>query len=505
MQPKQLIIGTIIAVALVATYFALRKPTTDIKTLSPKSLAAMPTLERIEIIPAKLDTVDGKGTKANHDDLGGKVADKIVLTREGDTWSMTSPIKAELTSLFLNRMGKVFDQTLGTDDLLVDASRAADYGLSESLQTQVKFYLQGQDKPAQELFVGKELTIPNTSARRTYVKFPGEDRIYRLQADLGFLRQRDAQNIRSKIILELPQKAIKKLTIAHKGQPPIVLERVSKDQWQQLESAEPMPIDTQTVDFILNSLSSLALTEFTDDLKPEEVGLLDPDVTLTIQGDAPVEQPLILSIAKQVKEPDFTSVFYVKRSDRPGVYPISSFNGGHLTPDATRLRHLHPRPIDRDSMREIRFMDTTEGKKDKIVLKFIDEKWQMVEPVKSETIDGVQLKALIDTLSDMRIGRYAREGEATGLDNPDAERVEVITTQGNISLIIGDKLKDDENAYWGKFSDAPMPFLLTKYMIRQFKPALNTLLPPEKLKELGLSTEPPPAPKTNELPSPSAP
>lgn len=490
MQPKQLAIGAAIAVALIATFFALRQKPADIKTLTPKTIAAIPDLERIEIIPAKQDTPDGKGSQADNGELGGDVPKVITLKHGAQGWRMAEPIDSGLNALFLSRLGQHFQTSIGTDDVTIDPAKAAEYGLSDVYKTHVKLYAKGQDKPAQELFIGKELTIPKTSARRTYIQVPGDERIYRLQASIGFLRQRNANDLRDKIILNLSPKAIKKLTLAHKGQAPIVLERQGQeDQWQHVQTSSPVRIDPQTVNFILGSLDSLALTEFSDTLKPEDVGMNDPIMTLTIEGDEePIKTPLTLKIAKQVKEPDFISTYYVQRSDKPGIYPISNFNGGHLTPELNRLRYLHPRPIAKDTIRKVSFLDSDDTKK-KVVLTFDGkDKWRMIAPVDSEQLDGVQLKALLDAISDLRIGRYANDGEDSGLDNPDAERVEVGLADGSVvALIIGDKLKDDENAYWGKFSDAPMPFVLTKYMIRQFKPALNTLLPPDKLKALGLS------------------
>ena len=477
-QPQKLLIGAGVAAALIGAFFALRPKPVEVQALSPRSLKAMPTLARIEITTAKESKPD-----AMRSEDAGQPSPTITLARVQGTWRMVSPRDSELSELFLRDLVGAFDKDLGADDIPVSPTRAQEVGLSEDRKTVVRFILEGQEQPAQTLILGDAFTPPGTRARRTYVKYPEDDRIYRLQGDLSFLQRRYADELRSKVLVKLPPESIKKITLQHRGQAPITLER-DAERWQHVQTDSPVRIDAQTVDFLINGLTSLSVTKLTDDLKPEEVGLDDPEVTLTVQGDSPIEQPLTLRLSPKRVESEPEPIYYVQRADRPGVYPISRFSGGHLTPDMTRLRDLHPRPIDRDSITGVSFLDMEDGSR-KVVLERDGEQWRMTSPVKSDVVDSVQIRALLDYLSNMRIGRYARDGEANGLDEG-AQRVEITTTQGPVALLIGGPVQGEQDMVWGKFSDAPMPFVLTKYMMRQFKPALNTLLPPDKLKELGL-------------------
>lgn len=481
MNNKPLIIGLIVGVGLIGAFFALKKPTKNLKALSPKTIQPLADFSRLEIIPSKQSTgADGMGKYAGELSFKGSVPDKIVLEKIQDGWFLTYPFKAPTSDIYNQRLREAFAQIRRSDDIAVPKTQRRHYALTPELRTEIKAFV-GKDtsKPALHLFVGKELVVPQTKARRTFVQWPGDDNIYRLQAPLGFVRHRSPDAMRSRTLIRIKPTDISTLTFTHRGEAPITIKQTNQT-WSLVTPKIDMKLDQESIGFVLEALKKLTISDFENKLNTKTSGLNDPDMTLTIAGSGTIKQPISLALKKVTKKPDFTSIYYIQLKGRQDIFSITALKGGHLTPTIDRLRNLYPRPIDEQTVTGITFLNRYKQKK--IVLEKKGENWTMTEPVQSDVVDTLQVGAMLKYLTNMRVGRYVMDAKDTGLDDS-AEKVEIRTTKGPVHLLIGAKIPNEKDMYYGKFADVPTPFVLTKYMIRRFKPKLKDMLPPKKVKE----------------------
>lgn len=480
MNNKPLIVGLIVGVGLIGAFFALKKPTKDLKALSPKTIKPITDFSRIVIIPSKQSTgADGMGKYAGELSYKGSVPDKIVLEKIQGGWFLTHPFKAPTSDIYNQRLEEAFAQIRRSDDIAVPKTQLRHYALTPELRTEIKAFGKDTTKPALHLFVGKELVVPQTKARRTFVQWPGDDNIYRLQAPLGFVRHRSPDAMRSRTLVRIQPTDITTLTFSHRGKPPITIQQTNK-KWSLVTPKIDMKLDQESIGFVLEALKKLTISDFENKLTIKTAGLDDPDMTLTINGTGTVKQPISLALKKVTRKPDFTSLYYIQLKGRQDVFSITALKGGHLTPTIDRLRNLYPRPIDEASVTGITFLNRDKQKK--IILEKKGDNWTMVEPVQSDTVDTLQVESMLKYLTNMRVGRYITGAQNTGLDDK-AEKVEIRTTKGPVHLLIGAKIPNEKDMYYGKFADVPTPFVLTKYMIRRFKPKLKDMLPPNKVKE----------------------
>ena len=137
-------------------------------------------LERIEIMPP--DAEDAPELIALERDLDGR-------------WVMVRPLEEALTDDAGGFFEAVFREPIVTDDLVVDAERAPAYDLDDDRAVLIALFGAGDHRPTRELLVGTEIEVPQTGARRTFIKKPGGDSIYRARIPLGHLVRLDVETL----------------------------------------------------------------------------------------------------------------------------------------------------------------------------------------------------------------------------------------------------------------------------------------------------------------------
>lgn len=453
---KKLIAAVAVLVALLGIYLAIRKdPQRTVR--ADYTAGPIEGLTRVEITPAAEAPPGAKNT-------GGEVPDRIVFARRGDAWWITEPVESPLRDGLAEQLDGLFTKEVRADDLRIPADRAAEYQLTDALATRVALF--AGDTKALELLVGKQITVERTRAQRTFVKPAGEDRIYRLQAGLGFLNQRDPKSARSKKILDLKSDDVDKITVTHAGQPPLTLSRGEEGEWQ-LEG-DAMRVEQSAANALEGALRNLQAQAIVDDADPKALGLEPPQVTLTAGG-----QTLHLGASEDQAK------FYARRADLPIVYELSRFKHQRLTPTRERLRDLTVRPLERDDIVAIDFAG-----EDAVRLERDGEVWKMTAPREVARVDPVQLTGTLDFISKIRASRYVEPDlAAQGLDAASKpERVVIHMKDGSEHvLLLGGKRDIDPEGKnyerWAKFADGDEVFVFSKYTQRRFSPKPDSFEP----------------------------
>lgn len=304
-----------VLVVLVGVFLAIRE--TPEKTVkAPMTIPAVAGMNRVEIVPP------------------GDDGELVVLEKTEDTWRMTRPVESALSQRAQDKLGKLFAKKVRTDDIDLASAKAAELAIDDASAVKVSAYGEAGDSPALELLVGEEVTIPETRVRRTYVRKPGKDKIYRAQMALGDFVRTPPSGLRSKTIAQLDTDKISAVTIARSAdgaeRPATTLHlEKAKDDWTMTQPQAPGELDKVKVHALLRALSHLRAAGFADDAKPAEVGLQPAKTKVTIQTGQSAH-------TLRIGEPTDDQKVYV-RFDDGDIFTVRKSTVDRLAPSAGEL------------------------------------------------------------------------------------------------------------------------------------------------------------------------
>lgn len=317
-----------ILIVVMGIYFAITvEPNTTV--VAPWTIDAPDALKRVEIVPAE----------------GGETAIIVLEKRDGDWW-LTRPLEARASADTARKLNELFSQPIKTDDLPLDANDARAYLLDEPSAVRLSAYNKGADQPAVELLVGKEIMVPQTGVRRTYIKQPNATKIYRAQAALGDFVREPLSNLRTRSMVDLDAAQISALTVtelphadASDAQPPTKLKLV-RDQglWHmktptpaelQAAAAQARDLDQLKVDVLMQQIATVRAAGFADDKTPADVGLEPAKIRIDLISSNQ-EHALRLGDATEDQK------IFAKFDDGP-IFTLSQTLAGYLHPEPAGL------------------------------------------------------------------------------------------------------------------------------------------------------------------------
>jgi hypothetical protein len=254
---------------LAGVFFVIRdEPKTSVR--APMTIESVDQLGRVEIVPP--------GSAR-----GGEL---IVLENQAGTWQMTRPHQSELSPSTQATLGGLFAKDIRTDDLALSIDKIEKYGLDAASAVKLSAYSRGSEDAALELEIGKEISVAQTGARRTYLKKTGEEEPYRAQMALGDFVRQSADELRLKSMVELDPEAFMDVTITHRDGAETRIVR-ELDAWElvgPLLGAESMnKLDQKAVARLNITLARVRAVDFADEKDPAEVGLEPARVTVAIE------------------------------------------------------------------------------------------------------------------------------------------------------------------------------------------------------------------------------
>ncbi|MBA2662094.1 MAG: hypothetical protein H0U74_07335 [Bradymonadaceae bacterium] len=147
------------------------------------------------IRPKPVTTVDSPRLFVNDDVAlsrieftgAGAQGARTVLEKRDGIWWVAEPVEAPVNKRVAAQIEAQLFHGIYADDLAVAANRAEHFEVSDDRAVMLAVFTQRADQPALELLVGREITVEQTGARRTYVRRPGKPTIFRAQAAIGEL------------------------------------------------------------------------------------------------------------------------------------------------------------------------------------------------------------------------------------------------------------------------------------------------------------------------------
>lgn len=325
---KASVVAIGILIVVVGIYFLIAvEPNTTV--VAPWTIEAPDALNRVEIVPPE----------------GGEAA-MIVLERRDGEWWLTRPIESRASTDTAQKLDELFSQPIKTDDLPLDATNARAYLLDEPSAVRLSAYNKGADQPAVDVLVGKEIMVAQTGARRTYIKQPNAEKIYRAQAAMGDFVREPLADLRTRSMVDLDAAQISALTVTRRADadaadPEDVTQlKLVRDQglWHmktpapanlQADSPQPRELDQLKVDALMRQVAMVRAAGFADDKKPTDVGLDPAKLRIDLISSS---QDHVLRLGDTTED----QKIFAKFDDGP-IFILDQTLAGHLHPDPTTL------------------------------------------------------------------------------------------------------------------------------------------------------------------------
>lgn len=440
--------GSLIALAVVLllaiVYVATReKPVEKVK--APYSIAKVEKLSRIEL------------TKPG-DQL-------VVLEKRGDDWFLTKPVEAPVAERVDEQLDESFAKKINTDDLPVAADKAADYELDDAKAVKVALFPEGATAPLAEFFIGKTISVPETRAKRTFIK-TSDGKFYRAQTDLGEVLNKPVEDLRSKQVQKIDREAISKVSVKYQDGTTIELQNDKDTGWQLAEPKLGIALESSQVSTLVTNLSNLVATGFVDDKKPADVDLEPPYAEIAAKAGEDIHR-LFISQA-QDREPK--DVYFVKKPKSPHIFEISETTGKALTPTVGSLRSRLVHDVKKEDITRMEFAGD-----DRVVVKKADDgTWQFERPNKGNKVKQTALDSRLSSFAQLRALRFEEPTLAeAGLDRPD---VKLSFTAGgkDYTFLIG-KEADEKGNLYGKWADSDLIMVVGKWVKDRAMPKASEL------------------------------
>lgn len=415
----------------------------------------------------------------------------IVATREGDNWKLTAPVtdhgdKTKLEGL----IGKIESLDIDKADFYTESmDDPAKFGLdAPALSVVIKTKADIDKKKAGETFeitFGKEV---EGKEGKIYAKRKDESTVFGVKKDiLKDLAVEELKDIRSDDFGVFEDDDVTKIEITlASGEAVVEKHEEKKDSGSSSEikwrTSKPKEADSEkgAVDSFIDAIDGAKIDEFTtDDPKDEDLekyGLKEPaaKITLTVKDAGPV------SFEIGNAHPDAGGKFYAKRSGSNSIYLVKKENlhkdllSGYLL-----FRDKQVVNFNKSAAKKI---VVTKG--DNTVVLTKSDVWQLTQPVTAKA-DESRIDGLLWQLNSLRAVRFVSENKDDlskyGLDKPiikvsvevkDDDSVEDSgkLKEGTVTLLIGEKVKDEEE-YYATMADGPnkdVTFTLGKYNYNKF-------------------------------------
>ena len=358
-----------------------------------------------------------------------------VIKKDGDKYRVTEPAnypadEAAAKGLF-EGVEKMEFGTIVTDQ----KAKQGEYDVAD---TGLKVAVKKGDKVLADLIIGK------SEGGGTMVRAAGKDDVWLMSGAARFVFDKPAADWRDKSLTTFDANNAETLEIKSKTGGTIKLKKPPKkdggapgdDTWAITES--PVKIDkpdTTVPSGIVSTMATWKATDFADNAKPEETGLANPALTVTVGLKDGKKITALIGNKKGDED------WYVKNADAPQVFTVKKYN----------IERVNKRPVDfKDkTVCDIADPDLTEiavghGAESYTLVKDKGT-WKATKPAKLD-LDPAKVTNIAAAFKDLKATTFADDPspKAHGLAKPAATIVAKSKTT-TCSLKVGDETKDKQS------------------------------------------------------------
>jgi hypothetical protein len=349
MQNKKLLIAGGVLVTLVAlvAFMANRRATTDAGSSEAPETATLPDLDGSAITSLTIARPDSA---------------PITLTREGETWRITTPIEAEADENVVRAAIEKLDELEAGE---VVARNAANHARLEVDDEQgLRVTVRAGDAEVADLIFGA------TRGGNTMVRVAGQDVVVAAEGSMRFAFDRELSAFRNKRIVDVTPERVVGLSY-QVGERTLAFART--EEWA-LTAGEPIErFGAQRVQAVAATLARMRATDFAAaEVTEADAGLTTPEAVVTLSiGPEPVEpsdapltrvwprwptvapqlRRLLLQAAPTIVETIVIELggaapgdgqIYVRVRGLPTIYTISRYTSDRLRGEASLFQEPEP-------------------------------------------------------------------------------------------------------------------------------------------------------------------
>jgi hypothetical protein len=342
MQNKKLLIAGGVLVTLVAlvAFMANRRATTDAGSSEAPEAATLPDLDGSAITSLTIARPDSA---------------PITLTREGETWRITTPIEAEADENVVRAAIEKLDELEAGE---VVARNAANHARLEVDDEQgLRVTVRAGDAEVADLIFGA------TRGGNTMVRVAGQDVVVAAEGSMRFAFDRELSAFRNKRIVDVTPERVVGLSY-QVGERTLTFART--EEWA-LTAGEPIErFGSQRVQAVAATLARMRATDFAAaEVTEADAGLTTPEAVVTLSigpepvepSDAPAADGGVAEAAPQppVQEAILETIvielggaapgdgqIYVRVRGLPTIYTISRYTSDRLRGEASLFQEPEP-------------------------------------------------------------------------------------------------------------------------------------------------------------------
>ncbi|MBI4609088.1 MAG: DUF4340 domain-containing protein [Candidatus Rokubacteria bacterium] len=355
-----------------------------------------PEREKAQQAKGRLWTVEAKDVE---EVVFKRKADTVHLKREGDGWSLLSPVQARgdkgpaddvVANLVTAKVDREIDPNPGKLD---------DFGLDPPA-VEVTLKVRGKAEPLALLLGGK-----NPTGVWVYAKEKAKPAVFVLSEFTLRDASKPASDFRDKTILAFNRADVTQLEISHRGQQ-LAAERARAPSEWKVVKPRARRADWERLSDFIDKLQFTKIKEFVADA-PRSVapyGLDQPTrVTLwTGTEKGRTAKTLLLGKLDAAKRG-----VYAMRQGEAGVFLVGEEIWNVLPKSEADLRDKTVLDYDRDKIARIEL----ESPKGRVVLARENDKWQIKEP-EALKADEAEVGGLLGKLKDLKAQTFVAEGPA---------------------------------------------------------------------------------------------
>jgi hypothetical protein len=307
---SRLIIALAIVIGLGAALVATKR-SHESKTSLDKPVATLPTIKKEDVTELAIAKA-GQPT--------------IVLQKQGDKWSLTAPLSADVNQSILDgALDKLADLKVAS----VAATRKENFEkLEVDAAHAVHVTAKAGAKPLADLYLGA------SKGGNTMVRVEGQDVVLAARGSVRYAFDKELKDFRKREVTDLDAKEITGLALTS-GKGTFKFERATTEGavWTQVLGKGEKPIaklDPEQVETLANTAAHLRADDFATATETDaETGLATPDtkIGLTKKDGSKVD----VAIGKLHAS---GSDYYAKVSGSDVVYRLPKFSAERLMPDA---------------------------------------------------------------------------------------------------------------------------------------------------------------------------
>ena len=355
-----------------------------------------------------------------------------VLKKEGDKYQLIQPINYRADENAAKQAFEAIEKMEFTSIVTDQKAKQAEFEVDDKgLHVTVK----KGDTVLADMMLGK------TQGPGTMIRPSGKDEIWVVSGVNKYTFDKAPSEWRDKSVTTFAAGDAEGIDIKSKTGGTISLKKAEKKEgveeaWNIAASSVKIDHpDKMVAGGIVATLSGLKAAEFADSATPQETGLADPALSVTVGLKGGKTATMLIGNKKGDED------WYVKAGDAPQVYLVKKFN----------MDRVNKRPIEfKDkTVCDIADGDLTEVAvsrgADSYTLVKHDGAWKASKPAKLD-LDPAKATNVAGAFKDLKAGSFAEDNnpKGNGLDKPKATVV-AKGKKASCTLKVGDETKDKQN------------------------------------------------------------